>query len=127
LRDIAAKCIDGTINGKSFGVMSDSEVKEHLVAAKGIGSWTADMFLIFTLGRTDVLPVLDLGIQKGFQILFNLRTLPDAKKMLKLSKPWEGHRTVASLYLWKVADAHKERKKVKKQTQKVIKKRNLSK
>jgi DNA-3-methyladenine glycosylase II len=104
LRDLAAKFTDGTIEPKKFSKMTDEEIREHLMAVKGIGRWTADMFLMFTLHRPDVLPTGDLGIQKGFQRLFHLRTLPDARKMEKLSRPWIPHRTVACLYLWRIAD-----------------------
>jgi DNA-3-methyladenine glycosylase II len=84
--------------------MSDEEIREHLIAVKGIGVWTADMFLMFTLGRPDVLPTLDLGIKKGFQKLFKLRTMPDHDKMNKLAKTWAPYRTLASWYLWRLAD-----------------------
>jgi DNA-3-methyladenine glycosylase II len=84
--------------------MTDEEIRVHLVAVKGIGVWTADMFLIFTLGRPNVLPTLDLGVRKGFQKLFKLRTLPDDKKMQKLAKGWHPYCSIASWYLWRLAD-----------------------
>ena len=84
--------------------MSDAEIIEHVVAVKGIGEWTAQMFLMFTLGRPDVLPTGDLGIQKAMQTLFALRTKPSPQKMQKLAKVWEGHRTVACFYLWRTLD-----------------------
>lgn len=108
LRDLSAKFLDGTVGSSDFDKMSDENVKNHLVSVKGIGPWTADMFLIFTLNRPDILPTGDLGIQKGFKEVFNLRTLPDAKKMEKMASVWRPHRTVASLYLWMVADKRKE-------------------
>lgn len=104
LYDLSEKFRDGFITPKKFPGMSDQEIREHLVAVKGIGVWTADMFLMFTLGRPDVLPTLDLGIKKGFQRLFNLRTMPDHAKMEKLAKDWAPYRTVASWYLWRLAD-----------------------
>ncbi len=104
LKDLAAKFKDGTINPKLFGKMSDQEIVEHVVAVKGIGEWTAHMFLMFTLHRPDVLPVGDLGIQKGFQKLFKLRAKPSAKHMERLSKNWVGHRTMACMYLWRYVD-----------------------
>lgn len=104
LYDLTCKFRDGFITPEKFPNMSDEEIREHLVAVKGIGVWTADMFLIFTLGRPDVLPTLDLGIKKGFQKLFNLRTLPDHAKMEKLARPWQPYRSVASWYLWRLAD-----------------------
>lgn len=104
LRDLALRFSDGTIAPKKFPKMTDEEIREHLIAVKGIGRWTADMFLMFTLYRPDVLPTGDLGIQKGFQRVFGLRSLPDPKKMEKLAAPWTPHRTVASYYLWRVVD-----------------------
>lgn len=104
LFDLSEKFRDGFITPKKFPGMSDEEIRAHLVAVKGIGVWTADMFLMFTLGRPDVLPTLDLGIKKGFQKLFNLRAMPDHGKMEKLAKGWAPYRTVASWYLWRLAD-----------------------
>lgn len=105
LKDLAAKCKDGTINPKVFHTMSDAEIIEHVTRVKGIGEWTAQMFLMFTLARPDVLPTGDLGIQKAMQKLFVLRTKPSPKKMLKLSEDWQGHRTVACFYLWRTLDS----------------------
>lgn len=104
LKDLAKKFTDGTINPKKFKAMTDQEIIEHVTAVKGIGNWTAHMFLMFTLHRPDVLPTGDLGIQKGFQKLFKLRAKPSPEKMEKLAVVWAGHRTVASMYLWRLLD-----------------------
>jgi len=104
LYDLARKFSDGFITPEKFPAMSDEEIREHLVAVKGIGVWTADMFLIFTLGRCDVLPTLDLGIKKGFMRHFNLRAMPDHKKMEKLAEGWHPYCSIASWYLWRLAD-----------------------
>lgn len=104
LYDLSRKYMEGFLTPEKFGDMTDEEIREQLVAVKGIGVWTADMFLIFTLGRPDVLPTLDLGIKKGFQKLFKLKELPDAVKMEKLAKDWRPYRTIASCYLWRLAD-----------------------
>lgn len=104
LRDLAAKFLDRTIVPKQFPKMTDDEIREHLIRVKGIGRWTADMFLIFALNRPDVLPLGDLGIKKGFQKAFKLRALPDEKKMLKLAAEYEGDHTQLSLYLWHILD-----------------------
>lgn len=104
LKDLAAKFKDGTIQPNLFPAMSDAEIIEHVVAVKGIGEWTAQMFLMFTLGRPDVLPTGDLGIQKAMQKLFNLRTKPSPARMTALARQWEGHRTVACFYLWRTLD-----------------------
>jgi DNA-3-methyladenine glycosylase II len=104
LKDLARHFIDGTIEPKLFKKMSDEEIRKHLIVVKGIGRWTADMFLIFTLYRPDVLPTGDLGIQKGFQKVFDLKKLPSPRQMEKLAQPWTPYRSVASLYLWHIAD-----------------------
>lgn len=104
IRDLAHRFLDGTIEPKKFPKMSDEEIRQDLVVVKGIGTWTADMFLMFTLYRPNVLPTGDLGIQKGFQKVFKMKTLPDAKKMEKLAQKWEPYRTVACWYLWRAVD-----------------------
>jgi DNA-3-methyladenine glycosylase II len=104
LKDLARRFIDGTIDPSKFSKMTDEEIREHLIVVKGVGRWTADMFLMFTLYRPDVLPTGDLAIQKGFQKLFNLEMMPDAKEMETLSKDWAPHRTVACWYLWELVD-----------------------
>lgn len=104
LKDLSRKFLDGTIAPKKFPKMTDEEIREHLIRVKGIGVWTADMFLMFTLHRPDVLPTGDLGIQKGFQKLFKLRQLPTPTKMERLAEAWRPHRTVASWYLWRIVD-----------------------
>lgn len=104
IRDLANKFIDGTISPKKFSKMSDEEIVEHLVAVKGIGPWTAHMFLMFALNRPDVLPTGDLAIQKGFKKAFNLRQMPSEKKMHNLAKDYIGERTYLSLHLWALMD-----------------------
>ena len=104
LKDLARKCTDGTINPRTFASMSDEEIIEHVTAVKGIGEWTAHMFLMFTLGRPDILPTGDLGIQKGFRKLFGLKKLPSPTQMERLARGWAGHRTVACFYLWRYVD-----------------------
>lgn len=110
IQDLALKFTDGTIKHKQLYKMSSEEVTKHLTQVKGVGVWTVHMLQIFTLGRPDVLPVGDLGIQKGFQIVYNLKKLPAAKEMEALAKPWRDHASVASWYLWRAADGAKEKK-----------------
>jgi len=107
VKDLAKKFSDGTIRPRSLSKMNNDEVIEHLVKVKGIGVWTAHMFLIFTLNRPDILPTGDLGIQKGFQIMYGLKKLPSPEQMEKLAKPWRKHASYASWYLWRVADEAK--------------------
>ena len=104
LKDLAEKFLDKTINTRNFHKMTNNEVKEHLVRVKGVGPWTADMFLIFALNRRDILPVGDLGTQKGFQKAFKLKKLPNEKMMRKLAEPHKGRRTELTLYLWQILD-----------------------
>lgn len=104
LKDLAKKFLDKTIDHKNFHKMTDREVKEHLIQVKGIGSWTADMFLIFALGRQDILPVGDLGIKKGFQKAFKLKKLPSETQMFKLAEPHKGKRTLLTFHLWSLLD-----------------------
>jgi DNA-3-methyladenine glycosylase II len=110
--DLAEKFANGTVQHKRLGKMTNEEVIAHVTQVKGIGVWTAHMFLIFTLERLDVLPTGDLGIQKGFQILYGLKKLPTPAQMEKLAKEWRQHASVASWYLWRLADAAKPTKKV---------------
>lgn len=107
MKDLALKFADGTIEHKRLDRMTSEEIVAHLTRVKGIGVWTVHMFLIFTLNRPDILPTGDLGIRKGFQILYGLRELPSPKKMEKLAKDWRAHASVASWYLWRIADGQK--------------------
>jgi len=84
--------------------MTNLEISESLTRIKGIGQWTADMFLIFTLARTDILPLNDLGIKKGFAVFFGLNDLPDEKYMLMKASKWKPYRSIASWYLWEIVD-----------------------
>ena len=114
LRDLAKRFLDGTIVPRLFSKMSDEEIVEHLTVVKGVGVWTAQMFLIFYLGRPNVLPVGDLAIQKGFQKAFSLRNVPTEKKMRELARPYEGEHSALARYLWDLIDREKEKKRVKK-------------
>lgn len=110
IRDLAIKFTDGTISPRKFPHMSNEEIVEHLVRVKGIGVWTAHMFLLFTLKRPDILPTLDLAIKKGFQVVYGLKKMPEHSQMEKLARPWRKHASLASLYLWK-ASVHAPRPK----------------
>ena len=101
LKDLAKKIEDGEIRIKTLSKMSDEEVITHLTKVKGIGRWTAEMFLIFSLGRLDVLPVGDLGLRKGVQKAFSMQELPKPKEVEEIGKRWKPYRSVATWYLWK--------------------------
>ena len=89
---------------KNITSMSDNQIISNLIDIKGVGPWTADMFLMFTLCRFDVFPIKDLGIKKGMQKLFKLDMLPTDSFMIKKSKNWSPYRTICCLYLWKLID-----------------------
>ena len=89
---------------KNINTIDDNEVIECLTTIKGVGPWTAEMFLMFTLNRPDVFPVTDLGIQKGFQLFFHLDKLPRPDQMIKKAEPWRPYRTLASWYLWRLVE-----------------------
>ena len=84
--------------------LSDNDVIECLTTIKGVGPWTAEMFLMFTLNRPDVFPITDLGIQKGFKLFFQLNELPKPDQMIEKAEPWIPYRTLASWYLWRVVE-----------------------
>ncbi|MFQ6083393.1 MAG: DNA-3-methyladenine glycosylase family protein [Candidatus Aminicenantia bacterium] len=101
LKDLSRKFLDGTVTPSNFPDMSDEEVIEHLTKVKGIGRWTAEMFLIFSLGRLNVLPADDIGLQKAVQRHYGLGDSPSKEKLSNLAKRWEPYCTVATWYLWK--------------------------
>jgi len=105
LKDLAARVVSGELPVETLHELSDEEVITALVRVKGIGRWTAQMFLMFRLGRPDVLPDLDLGIQKGIQKAYRLRKLPSPERVKKIGAKWAPHRTIASWYLWRLLDA----------------------
>ncbi len=84
--------------------LDDDAVIQNLVQVRGIGRWTAEMFLMFQMGRTDVLPVDDLGIRKGFMLVYGLDTMPDKTQMLAHAQRWQPYRSVASWYLWRAVE-----------------------
>jgi DNA-3-methyladenine glycosylase II len=112
LRDLCGKVSCGALVLEDLPALGDEAVIERLRAVKGVGRWTAEMFLIFRLGRPDVMPVADLGIQKGMKLLFNLRKDPPPERMLKLSRPWQPYRSIACWYLWRLYERSKAKVKV---------------
>lgn len=100
VRDLARHVQNDTLPMAKLHEMDDDAVIEALTAVKGIGVWTAQMFLMFRLGRPDILPVLDLGIRNAFRRVYRLRKEPTAKRMHSIAKPWAPYRSVASWYLW---------------------------
>ena len=105
LKDLAARVHSGAVPLDHLDGLPDDEIIEALVQVKGIGRWTAQMFLMFRLGRPDVLPELDLGIQKGIQRAYRLRSLPKPERVRKIGAKWAPYSTVACWYLWRSLDA----------------------
>jgi DNA-3-methyladenine glycosylase II len=104
LKDLSAKVCKGEIDLHNLRRKSDREIMEMLDAVRGIGPWTVQMLLIFTLGRPDVLPVDDFGIRKSVQKVYSLRNLPDSRVIQRIAEQWHPYCTVASLYLWREKD-----------------------
>ena len=101
LKDLALHVYDGRINLEELPKMNDDEIINKLVNVKGIGRWTSEMFLIFSLGRQDILPVTDLGVRKAIQKIYSLSELPKPNIMMEIAKPWRPYRSIATWYLWK--------------------------
>lgn len=104
LHDLARHFSDGTIRERDLVTMTNEEIITQLTRIKGVGVWTVHMFLLFALRRPDILPTLDLGIKKGFRIVYGLRTLPTHAQMERIARPWRAHASLASWYLWRAAD-----------------------
>ncbi len=104
VKDLAAHAATRRFPIERLHELDDAAVIETLTQVKGVGRWTAQIFLMFRLGRPDVLPDLDLGIQKGIQRAYGLRRLPKPEAVLKRGRPWAPYRTIASWYLWRLLD-----------------------
>jgi DNA-3-methyladenine glycosylase II len=104
IRDLAEKTISGDINFEQLPLMDDEDVIEHLTRVKGIGRWSAQMFLMFALRRPDVMPTVDLGINTAIKQAYGKRKLPKPPQILKLAEPWRPFRSVACWYLWRSVD-----------------------
>ncbi len=106
LRDLADRVISEELDLRSLHDLSDQEVILQIVTVKGLGRWSADMFLMFHLGREDVVPVGDLGVRRAVERAYDLPEIPDAETLQDLARPWSPHRTLASFYLWESLDAN---------------------
>jgi DNA-3-methyladenine glycosylase II len=104
LRDLAARVHSGELELDTLHELPDEEVSARITAVKGLGQWSADMFLMFHLRRPDVLPVGDLGIRRAVEKVYGLPGLPDADDLRTLAEPWRPWRTLACLYLWESLD-----------------------
>jgi DNA-3-methyladenine glycosylase II len=129
VRDLAQKTLDRIVpTMEDAQKMSDQELVDRLISVRGIGAWTVEMFLIFRLGRPDVLPIHDYGVQKGFALTYRKRRIPKPKELAKFGERWRPWRTVASWYMWRAVDvAGKDARKIGKKSgakkRKAVKKR----
>src|SRR4029077_8136105 len=102
MKDLARKTIEGIVPSlQEAQKLSDEELVERLITIRGIGAWTVEMFLIFRLGRPDVLPIHDLGVKKGWCVTYGKKQMPKPKELLAFGERWRPYRTVASWYMWR--------------------------
>jgi len=106
IRDLCERIVKGSLDLPSLTHLSDEEAVERLDEIRGVGRWTAEMFLLFVLGRKDVLPVDDLGVQKAVKRIYRLRKLPSKKKFEQLAKNWHPYCSIATLYLWRSGETN---------------------
>ena len=105
IRDICARTLDGTVPTRRRATkLSDDELIERLTIIRGVGRWTVEMLLIFTLGRPDVLPVDDFGVREGYRVLFELETQPKPRELGALAQVWSPHRSMATWYLYRAVE-----------------------
>lgn len=118
LRDLAARAARGEVpSSREMAGLHDDQIIERLTAVRGIGRWTVEMMLMFQLGRPDVLPVDDLGVRKGAQRLDRLQDMPKPKELAERGERWGPYRTLAALYLWRIADSEAPAKTAVKRSQ----------
>jgi DNA-3-methyladenine glycosylase II len=127
VRDLATKAIEGIVPTlEDAHKMSDQELVDRLVSVRGIGAWTVEMFLIFRLGRPDVLPIHDYGVQKGFALTYGKKAIPKPRELAEFGERWRPYRTVASWYMWRAVDhAGKSARKITKGTRSKTAKKKL--
>jgi 3-methyladenine DNA glycosylase/8-oxoguanine DNA glycosylase len=104
IRDLARHVVDGRLPLHQLDAMHDEAIIDALVPVRGVGRWTAQMFLMFRLWRPDVLPVLDLGVRKGAQRIYRMRKLPETERLEKVARAWRPYASIASWYCWRVLD-----------------------
>jgi len=105
IKDIAAKTVEGVVPGsREIVKLTNEEIIERLTSVRGVGPWTVEMLLMFTLGRVDVLPATDYGVRKGFAVTFGWKDLPTPKELLEYGERWRPHRSTAAWYLWRALE-----------------------
>ncbi len=117
MKDLAQKTVDGVVPTlEAAGRLSDEELVERLISVRGIGAWTVEMFLIFRLGRPDVLPIHDYGVQKGFALTYGRKEIPKPRELAAFGERWRPYRTVASWYMWRAVEHYGKTRKITKST-----------
>ncbi|MDX2092309.1 MAG: DNA-3-methyladenine glycosylase [Kofleriaceae bacterium] len=104
IKDLARHVVEKKLVPSRLPKATDDQISAMLLPVRGIGPWSVDMFLMFSLARPDVLPVGDLGVRKGMQRHFKLRALPEADRMIKLAAPWRPYRSIACWYMWRLLE-----------------------
>lgn len=105
IKDLSSKTLAGVVpSARAIVQMSNEEILERLTTVRGVGPWTVEMLLIFTLGRPDVLPATDYGVRKGFALTYGLKELPKPKELLAFGEKWKPHRTTAAWYFWRALE-----------------------
>ena len=105
IKDIAARTLEGVVPTlRAIKRLSDAEIVERLTTLRGVGPWTVEMLLIFTLGRLDVLPATDYGVRKGFALVYGWKDLPTPKELLDYGERWRPHRSTAAWYFWRALE-----------------------
>jgi len=105
VKDIAAKTLEGIVpSSRAMDRMADEEIVERLTSVRGVGPWTVEMMLIFTLGRPDVWPATDYGVRKGLALVYKMKELPTFRETLEFGERWRPHRSAAAWYLWRACD-----------------------
>jgi DNA-3-methyladenine glycosylase II len=105
IKDIAAKTVEGIVpTSREIVRLTNEEIVERLTSVRGVGPWTVEMLLMFTLGRLDVLPATDYGVRKGFAVTFGWKDLPTPKELLEYGERWRPHRSTAAWYLWRALE-----------------------
>ena len=109
IRDLAAKCVDGSLpTPRTIAALSDAEIVAALTGVRGVGTWTVEMFLMFRLGREDVLPLGDFGVRNGFRLVYGLPEMPTPTALAAHGERWRPYRSLASWYLWRAVDLDRE-------------------
>jgi DNA-3-methyladenine glycosylase II len=117
MKDLAQKTVEGIVpTMEEARTLSDEELVERLISVRGIGAWTVEMFLIFRLGRPDVLPIHDYGVQKGFALTYGKKVIPKPRELAAFGERWRPYRTVASWYMWRAVEVYGKTRKITKMT-----------